>query len=106
MSGGSVRGVCAETAREIYVNSSEATAFVDIWVKNSGECNIGVEVAPLDGGFHEPLAGSARWELGNDFLQHIQVPPKTRVWLVCRDIHSGEPEPSTGFQCSYEWEIN
>lgn len=103
MSSGVVKGVCAETAQHFYTNSSGATAYLNVWIKNSGGCNVVIEIGDSAPVSH--MSGVSEWKPGDDFLQGVQVPPGAHLWFGCSDIFSGTPVPGPGSNCSFEWEV-
>jgi hypothetical protein len=105
MSGGTLGGFCSETSHQFYVNSSDTAAQLDVWVKNNGDCNVVIEIATPDSGFHEPMDGVSVWAPGEDFLQTVEVPPDAHLWFSCADVHLGESVPGPGSNCSFDWEL-
>jgi hypothetical protein len=105
MGGGSEKGVCGETRRHFYTNASDAPARLGVWVQNSGDCRILIEIAESPGGRNAtPLDGVVEWMPGQAFLQSLFVPPRAHLLLRCGDAAAGGVVRSGGATCAFEWD--
>jgi hypothetical protein len=89
-------GFCGETTRTIYENTTSAVAYVDVWVRNTGDCNVILQ----GDAWGEPMAGVPPWEPEMPFVQLVTVRPGKSITLFCTPSGSGE-----GSQCGFEWQV-
>jgi hypothetical protein len=101
MADGTVAGMCSETAELVYANGLPTSAAIEITVRNTGDCEVGLYDQDR---YDQSLPGTIPWPPGQSFLQTAVVPGGSQVWLRCGLASSSSQSPGPGL-CRFVWNV-
>jgi hypothetical protein len=87
--------VCGESEVYIYENNTSKLVYVDLWVNNTGDCNVIVRGME----WNQPRPGTGPWGPGTQVNQLITVSSGETIRLF------GSSPSSGNGQLNFEWEV-